>query len=194
MGLLTPEVSHGSLVRDTVAAGVAVRRAPTGLLLTAAAVALGVGGLAQLWTGGVVVTCQRDAGAPASCRLDRRMLFDTIPIYREQVSGVRHARAHGVVRRRAAPRSGLSFFVTFLETADGRREAGRSIQAEPAFAFADALNERLASGAAGFEARMQPRLIDGIVQLFANLSIVLSVGLAVMPVLRWLWPASTRRR
>jgi len=184
MALFTAEASHGSRARDAVDA---LRRAPRWALPYAAGASLAFGLFVQIRTGSVLVSCQRDAGELPSCRLDRRALFGAMSIGSERVTGVQRARA--ITRQGYRGRPESATFVVVLDTAEGQRVAGWSIEGEPAYVLTNTINGRLEAGVARFEATMRPHLIDGIVRLFGNFCIILSVGLAMLSVLRWLWPA-----
>ncbi len=189
MALFTAEASHGSRALDAVDS---LRRAPRWVLPYAAAAALAFGLFVQIQTGSVVVTCQREAGALPSCSLDRRVLFGTVSIGSERVTGVQRARA--ITRRGYRGRPESATFVVVLDTVEGQRDAGWSIEGEPAYVLTNTINGRIDAGAASFEATMRPHLIDGIARLFGNFCIVLSVALALLSVLRWLLPAPAPSR
>lgn len=184
MALFPSEASHGSRARDAVNA---LRRTPRWLLPYAAAAALAFGLFVQMRTASVVIACQREAGALPSCSLDRRVLFGTVSIGSERVTGVQGARAITRLGYRRRPESAT--YVVVLDTAGGQRDAGWSLTGEPTYVLTNTINGRIHAGAASFEATLQPQFIDGIVRLFGNVCLVLGVGLALLSVLRWLWPA-----
>ena len=115
------------------------------------------------------------------------MFFGALSFDKEQVTGVRQA---GAATSGGSPRRPASeTYAVVLETAEGEREVGRSIEGEPAYVLTNTINGRLHAGVASFEATLTPHLIDGIVRLVANVCIILGLGLAVLSVLCWLWPA-----
>jgi hypothetical protein len=180
MPLFESEPSSGPPATD---ARGSPRRPPRGFLLYSAIPALAIGVFIQVWTARVVITCQRDAGAAPSCNLERRVLFNTLAIGRERVTGVKGARTS--VRTGARRRAETATFVVVLDTAEGERDAGWSSQGEPANALALAINERIRTGAASFEETARPHVFDEMVRLFGLFWIVVGAGLVLLSVRRW---------
>jgi hypothetical protein len=182
MALFDAGTSRSSRLRDAVDT---LLELPRATVLSAAAVALAFGVYAQLRTGSVVVTCQREGAALPACDLDRRIFFGAISIGRERVTGVQRARAIGRAGYKGRPES--TTLVVMLDTAEGPREVGWSIVDGPAADLANTINGRISARAARFEATLWPGFIDGLVWLVANACLLLGLGLALLWALRWRW-------
>ena len=184
MALFESEASSVPPAPDT---SVSPRRLPRWVFLYSAVLALALGTFIQVRTARVVVTCQRDAVALPSCVLEQRVLFNTLTIGRERVTGVRGARTS--VRMGARKRPESATFVVVLDTAQGERDAGWSSQGEPANVLALAINERIRTGAASFEATARSHVFDEMVRLFGLFWIVVGAGLTLLSVRRWRTPS-----
>jgi hypothetical protein len=162
------------------------------LVLYSAVVLFALGAFAQKQTATVVITCQREVDQPpVSCVLDQRVLFNTVSIGSERVTGVQRARTseHRAYRRN----SGNSRFAVVLDTAEGERDAGWSMWHDGPIALTASINQRIEEGTTRFEEALHPHFLDWMVRLFGLFTSVVGVGLA--PVAVWLWrqqPAATR--
>jgi hypothetical protein len=183
MALFDAGAARSSRARDAVDT---LRDLPRATVLYAAAVAVALGVFAQMRTGSVVVTCQREGAALPACDLDRRVFFGAISLWRERVTGVERARAAGRSGYKGRPEN--TSFVVVLDTADGPREVGWSLVDGPAADLTNTINSRIAGGASRFEATLQPGFIDGLARLFSNGCLVVGAGLAL------LWAARRLRR
>ncbi len=184
MVLFDPEASNVSPAPET---GPSTGRLQATSLLYSAVLALGIGLFFQVRYATVEIACRREGGASLSCTLERRVLLNTLPIGTERVTGVRRARTVGRVGYRNRPENAT--FVVVLDTAEGERDAGRSQMGESAYAFTNAINHDIESGAARFDQTLPFDLFDGMVRLFGLLLFIIGAGLAVLAVLRWRQPA-----
>ena len=156
--------SEAPNVPPTSDARVAPRRPPRWLFPYSAVIALAIGLYIQVQTARVVITCRRDAGVSPSCTLEQRVLFNTLRIGRERVTGVQGARTS--VRTDARGRPETATFVVVLDTAEGERDAGWSSQGEPANIVALAINEHIRTGVKSFKETVRPHFFDEMVRLF----------------------------
>jgi hypothetical protein len=157
-------------------------------VLYSAVVVFGLGLFIQTRTAAVVITCLRETGHPlVSCVLDRRVLFNTVSIGSERVTGVQRARftERGVYR----PGRGTNTFVVVLDTAEGERDAGRSTRPDAVAMLMVSINQRIEAGAARFEETLHADFFDWMLRFSGLFMSIGGVGLA--PVSVWLWRRQT---
>jgi hypothetical protein len=114
-----------------------------------------------------------------ACDLDQRVLFGTLSISRERVTGVARARSVAFTARRHQS------YTVVLDTADGEREAGWSTDVDPSITLAHEINQRISAGTAGFDGAMQLSFGDRLLRLGPVLMSV--VGVALVPVFVLCW-------
>jgi hypothetical protein len=158
------------------------RRVDPRLLLYAAVVFSVAGLFIQTRTAAVAIACQRQADGTMTCDLDRRMLFGTVSLDRERVTGVTRARSVGGMAGRMGRRRQLHTVV--LDTADGPREAGWSIDVYASTALAHEINQRIRARAASFEGTLQPHFVERILRLFGLFTTLVGVTLVPLSLLR----------
>lgn len=163
------------------------RRLQAASLLYSAVFALGIGLFFQVRYATVEVACRREGGSLA-CTIERRVLLNTLSIGTERVTGVRRARTVGRAGYRNRPENAT--FVVVLDTAEGERDAGRSQMGESAYAFTNAINHDIESGAVRFDQTLPFDVFDGMARLFGLALFIAGGGLAVLAVRRWRLPAS----
>ncbi len=164
-------------------AGPSRRQMPAWSLLYSAVLALGLGLFFQVRNATVAIACRQEGGPSFSCSIERRALLGTLSIGTEHVTGVRRARTIGRAGYRNRPENAA--FAVVLDTAEGERDAGRSEMGESAYAFTNAINHHIDTGAARFEETLPFDVFDGMVRLFGLLLILLGAGMAVFAVVRW---------
>lgn len=185
MRLFDPDQSTATLPTEPAAR---TRRLGPGILLYAAVVAFALGAFIQMRAAAVVVTCERDKRGAPGCVLDRRVLFNTVSIGRERVTGVRAARIEHRTGTSRGRRSGA--FAVVLDTAEGERDVGWSTEWNPAAVMTTAISRHIASGAGRFEESLQPHFFDSLLRLFGLIASLVGLGLVPLALVRWRHGAS----